>query len=128
MALSTEIDLRTVEVDSNGKVLTEDEVHRLRILAGLRELGGLTVQDDAIRFEGTKLILPEQYSGRVEAAIDYLRQYIKDQSETYAFKRKYNYRPWDGASAFQRAMKKTFGTSGIGKKIETFFGDFPPST
>lgn len=122
----TDIDLRTVEVGKDGKVLTEDEVHRMRILAGLRELGGLTVQDDAIRFEGTKIVLPEQYSGRVEAAIDFLRQYIKDQSEKYSFSRKYNYRPWDGAAAFQRAMKRTFGTSGIGKKIETFFGDFPP--
>jgi transitional endoplasmic reticulum ATPase len=122
----TDIDLRTVEVGKDGKVLTEDEVHRVRILAGLRELGGLTVQDDAIQFEGTKIILPEQYSGRVESAVDFLKQYIKDQSETYSYNRKYTYRPWDGAAAFQRAMKNTFGTSGIGKKIETFFGDYPP--
>lgn len=122
----TDIDLRDIEVGHDGKVLTEAEVNLARTLTVLRQLGSVHVQDDAILFEGTKIVLPEQYSGRVEAAVDFLKAYIKDQSETYSFKRKYTYRPWDGAAAFQRAMKLVFGTAGIGKKIQTFFGDIPP--
>lgn len=123
---ATDIDLRTVELGHDGKPLTEAQVNLAKTLHVLRALGSVHVQDDAILFEGTKIVLPEQYSGRVEAAVDFLKAYIKDQSETYSFKKKFNYRPWDGAAAFQRAMKMVFGTAGIGKKIQTFFGDIPP--
>src|SRR5687767_14796522 len=99
---STDLDLRTVEMSHDGKTLTEAEANLAKTLHVLRALGSVHVQDDAILFEGTKIVLPVQYSGRVEAAVDFLKGYIKDQSETYSFKKKFNFRPWDGAAAFQR--------------------------
>lgn len=107
-------------------VKTENQRLQEEILAKLAELGGLRVQNDAIRFEGTHFILPENLAGRVEDAIEFLEDWRDSQEEEYEYGREYQYRPWDGASAFDRAMKKVFGTSGIGQKTRTFFGTYPP--
>ena len=41
-------------------------------LRALEALGGLTVQDDALVFEGDKFILPDMYEGRPHKAVEFL--------------------------------------------------------
>lgn len=105
---------------------TENQRIQEEILATLSKLGGLRVQDDSLIFEGTKFILPANMAGRVEDAVEYLQDWQEAQEETYNYGREFRYRPWDGAAAFDRAMKRVFGTGGIGKAIRTMFGSYPP--
>lgn len=110
--------------------MTQAEASKVAILGLLGALGGLTVTDDSIEFKGSKIILPEQYEGRIPQAIDYLDRYYKSQEKKYGFNKTFNYRPWDGAHAFQMVMKELFGTTGIGKNVPpTFFSpERPPQT
>lgn len=96
------------------------------ILAALAKLGSKSVQDDSLIFQGTKFVLPEHFGGNVAPAITFLENWKKRQEESFGFTREFPYRPLDGAAAFERAMKRVFGTSGIGKAQETFFGRQPP--
>jgi len=109
-----------------AKISQADQV-RMAIIASLEVLGGLTVTDDDILFDGDKIVLPGTYEGRVGDAIDYLERYEKSQTGHCTFQRKFNYRPWDGAHAFDAAMMKNFGTAGIGKAQVSFFGTNPPA-
>lgn len=115
-------------VAKNGeKPLTEQELRKLQVIAALDELGAMLVQEDeAIQFQGDKIILPQQYSGQLDKAAKDILRIHKDQQETYEFGRNFNYRPYDGAAAFQRAMKRVFGQAGYGKRTVTFFGSYPP--
>lgn len=106
--------------------ITENERLQEKILATLSELGGLRVQDDALRFEGTQFILPATMAGRVGDAVRFLMDWQSSQEEEYGYGREFKYRPWDGAAAFDRAMKRVFGTGGIGQAIRTMFGSHPP--
>lgn len=107
--------------------MTEQEAATAAVLKALTDLGGHLVQEDeAILFKGEKFVLPGQYSGRLDKAARDLLRIHEDQKETYSFGRNYNYRPYDGAAAFQRAMKRVFGQAGYGKKTVTFFGSYPP--
>lgn len=99
---------------------------RNAILAALDELGGLTVQEDSLAFRGTEIILPESMRGSVSDAIEYLQEWKEQQEETFEFSRTYPYRPFDGAAAFDRTMKRIFGSSGIGKATYSFFGRQAP--
>lgn len=109
------------------EAVSMDEQIRDTTLAVLRELGGLTVTDDSIRFVGDKIVLPEAYEGRVPDAIRFLERYMEDQEETYNNSHIFKYRPHDGAHAFQAAMLKHFGTAGMGKATYSFFfGKNPP--
>lgn len=110
---------------SSDKTTHADKV-RAALLDTLAALGGLNVTDDDIRFEGSKIVLPETYQGRVPDAILYLKNYVKAQENHYEYSRTFKYRPWDGANAFQNAMMKLFGTTGIGKATVTMFGSNPP--
>ena len=103
----------------------QDEI-RDQILARLDELGGITVTDQTITYTGDKIVLPANFEGNLDGAIKYLEEVRDNEEQTYDFTRSYNYRPWDGAAAFSRAMQRVFGTSGIGKTIHTFFGSYPP--
>lgn len=107
-----------VVTDTQRKKTHIDEQTQLRlgIMALLEELGNLTHDtEDGIEFKGDKIVLPSTYEGDVMAAARYLRDYHKAQELHYEFSRSFNYRPLDGAHAFQAAMKKTFGSVGIGK-------------
>lgn len=118
---------KDIELDAKGHVRSEAQIALDKVVDALYQLGGQQQQDDSIEFIGTKIILPETYAGRVPDAIRYLQKYEKDQTETYEFSKVFNYRPWDGAAAFQRAMKGLFGTAGIGQKTYGLFGqEFPP--
>lgn len=101
---------------------TATEQIRDALLETLAQLGGLTVPDDALIYEGTRFVLPAAMSGDLDAAIDYLEDYKEQQTTKFDFGRKFLYRPYDGAHAFQRAMKRVFGTVGIGKSTFDMFG------
>lgn len=106
--------------------LTENQRIQGEILDTLAKLGNLRVQDDSLIFEGTRFVLPETMAGRVEDAVEFLEDWQRAQEERYSYGRTFNYRPWDGASAFDRAMKRVFGTTGIGAPTRTMFGSYPP--
>lgn len=103
---------------------TAKERREREILERLAELGGAQVQDDAITFEGTKFMVPKTMTAK--EAVRFLKDYIKQQEEEHRFNRTFNYRPWDGAHAFQSALKKVTGTTGLGKKTFSLFGSNPP--
>jgi ATPase family protein associated with various cellular activities (AAA) len=117
-------DVATADVPAPVK--TDNQKLQEEILEKLSQLGGLRVQDDAILYQGTKIILPLQMNGRIEDAIDYLRDWKESQEEEYEYSRVFKYRPWDGAAAFDRGMKRLFGSAGIGQRTRTFFGSYPP--
>jgi transitional endoplasmic reticulum ATPase len=103
---------------------TEYERQTQALLDALAKVGGQRVEEDALIFEGKKLILPETMSA--EEAIDFLHAWLHAQNQPQAFNRKYNYRPWDGAHAVNSSMKKVFGTAGIQRAVWSFFGMEPP--
>lgn len=107
--------------------LSPAEVQRRGIIALLGSLGGMAVTDDSIEFTGTKITLPAQYEGKVTEAIDFLRRYHVSQEKQYGFNKTFNYRPMDGAYAFNAVMRQMFGTTGIGKNVPaTFFSPEKP--
>lgn len=108
--------------------LTAAQVQKAAIIALLGELGGMAVTDDSIEFTGTKIILPEQYEGKILDAVKFLERYHASQEKTYGFNKTFNYRPWDGAYAFNAVMKQMFGNTGIGKNIPAtmFSPERPP--
>jgi hypothetical protein len=121
------VDLMKVASNGNGKpALTEHERQALAIMAALDELGQHRVGEDDLVFEGTKFVLPASMDGHIDAAVKYLVDYRDQQENKFDHSRTFNYRPWDGAAAFQRAMRRVFGSSGIGLKTPSIFGDIPP--
>lgn len=105
---------------------TQIEKEHAEILRVLAQLGGNLVQEDALIYRGKQMILPETMEGDIDAAVDYLQDYKEQQETETEFSRTFRYRPWDGANAFQVALKKVFGSTGIGKPIVSFFGRTPP--
>jgi len=108
----------------SGTVLTGDEKTRQQLLAVLDELGSGAVGDDSIAFEGTKIILPASLAGPggLQEAGKFLHDYEEQQETKFEMSREFPYRPYDGAAAFDRAMKRVFGTAGIGKSWRDMFG------
>lgn len=106
--------------------MTDADRVKAAILASLDELGGLSVAESDLIFEGDKMILPATFDGRIEDAISYLEDWKEGQTAKYNFSRTFPFRPWDGAHAFQAALMKHFGNTGIGKVTQTFFGSYPP--
>jgi hypothetical protein len=96
------------------------------ILARLAELGEFTTGEDSLVFEGSSFVLPESMRGDIKGAIKFLRDYEQQQETHFAFTKEFLYRPWDGANAFQNAMKRVFGSTGVGGAIKTMFGEIPP--
>lgn len=105
-------------------MLTELETERL--LETIAELGGKTIKEDDIAYEGTRLIVPVDWRGDLGKAIDFLRKKIKEDDEEAVFVRRYNYRPFDGAICAFRAMRKAFGMV-HGQATYSFFGKRPPA-
>lgn len=101
---------------------TVNDKVRDELLATLAKLGGLTVGDDALIYEGTRFVLPAHMSGNIDSAIKYLADYQEQQTKKFQFSRKFLYRPYDGAHAFQLAMTRLFGTAGVGKSTYDMFG------
>ena len=110
----------------NAPKATEQAKTAKAVLAALDALGGQAVGEDSLVFEGTRFILPASMDGDVAGAVKYLQNWDKQQNTKFRFSRSFRNRPYDGAAAFERAMKRVFGTSGIGKEIKSFFGTNPP--
>lgn len=111
---------------NNGNVVTtalappqpgESEQERVMkgILDQLDQLGGMSVSEDQVTYQGNRIVLPEVAEGNLGAIITYLKELEKAQEKVVAFHRTFACRPWDGAAAFQRTMQRLFGTTGIGK-------------
>jgi ATPase family protein associated with various cellular activities (AAA) len=118
--------LETIRTDAIPAEMTEHDRQAAQILAALDQLGKTRVGEDGLIFRGTQFILPETMRGQVGSAIRYLKDYEEQQENEFQFSRQFNYRPWDGAAAFQRAMRRVFGSSGVGVPIKTFFGKVLP--
>lgn len=104
----------------------EQTAMRASILAALDRLGGLSVQEDSLVFQGDRFVLPAAMEGSVESAISYLVEYRNQQEEVYQYSRTFPYRPMDGAAAFDRTMKRVFGSTGIGQATYSMFGGRRP--
>jgi hypothetical protein len=102
-------------MSDNNAARSALEETRKEVLKTLEKLGRVQVGDDDLVFKGTKFVLPEQMSGDIPGAVRYLVDYQEQQEAEFDFSRTFNYRPWDGAAAFDRAMIRVFGSSGIGK-------------
>lgn len=107
--------------------ISEEEMTKAQILARLEQLGGDVAQDDALRFEGKAFILPEMFKGNLNGAAQYLRDLDDQLNTVHAFPKVFRYRPNDVAHALGKALKKVFGTTGLGKETVTMFGRTPPT-
>lgn len=125
-ALETILQDLGVQVDkpkSNAKASKDKKT----LLAALAALGGQTIQDDALEYSGDKFILPKQYESRpISAVIEFLEAYDAEQNNRFEINRKFNFHPYDVANAFQRTLKRLFGTTGFGKAQYSLFGRTPP--
>lgn len=123
--LATLLDSVQEEKD-RAKGPSKEQQLRDAISSMLAHLGGLTVQDDSLLFEGEKFVLPAQYEGKIESAIDFLINYKKQQQQPHNHRRSMPYLPYDGAHAFMQVMKNITGTTGFGVTKYTFFGPQHP--
>lgn len=115
------------EIQADAKVSVAEETRiRTEILATLDRLGGLTTQADGLTWEGDRFVIPSRFSGNVGKVIDYLEEYRQSQETEYSYVRRFPYRPWDGAAAFDRAVQRVTGGAGIGMATWSFFGKNPP--
>jgi len=105
---------------------SHQEKVRDAVLARLEELGSITIGEDDLIYEGSRIVLPKHMEGDIPGTVRFFRDYEEQQNTSFNFSRTFNYRPWDGANAFQNAMKKVFGTTGVGRSTMTMFGPTPP--
>jgi transitional endoplasmic reticulum ATPase len=96
---------------------------RKETLALLETLAGERFNEDDITYEGTKLVIPERMTAR--DAISTLESHMAQMETHTTWTRKLKARPWDGAAAFERAVKRVTGTVGVQKGA--FFGMVPPA-
>ena len=115
-------------VDANAAnvvpVKSAEEEARDRFRAGLASLMGSAMNDDSVTCAGTRFVLPAQFAGEggLGRAQDFLRDYEKQQGEEFEFSRTFPYRPYDGAAAFDRAVRLMFGSAGLGRVTYGMFG------
>jgi transitional endoplasmic reticulum ATPase len=107
--------------------ITAEDMKRAEILARLEQLGGEVAQDDALKFEGKEFVLPKMYDGNILGAAQYLTALDEQLNTTHSFPRTFRYRPNDVAHALGKALKKVFGTTGLGKETFGFFSTTPPT-
>lgn len=105
---------------------TAEQINRDKILAALDQLGGLSVQEDSLKFEGDAVILPASMEGDVRGAARWLEDWAKSMETTFEYSRAYNFRPLDGAAAFDATMRRVFGMTGIGQATYSMFGRQAP--
>lgn len=104
---------------------TATKSEKAKILATLTSLGGAQASDDDLEFKGTRLVVPKAWS--VDKAVKVLQRYKQSQEQITTFSRSFRYRPWDGAAATARALKRVTGFSGLPKAMRSFFGSTPPA-
>jgi len=118
----------TSNVVTGKVVVTKAEQDQQHLLDALTALGSDAVGEDSLRFEGEEIVLPATLAGPggLDKVIQTLRDIQRQQEKEFDFSRTFSYRPYDGAAAFDRAMKRVFGTAGIGKSWWSFFGEHRP--
>src|SRR5215204_453515 len=79
-------------------------------LEALAKIGGLLTTEDDVVFTGTKFVIPETVGDLYEAA-KLLRARADDEENEQNFSRTFPFKPWDGAAAVARAVKRVFGFS-----------------
>jgi transitional endoplasmic reticulum ATPase len=90
------------------------------VLGELARLAGTQLADDQIARRGTELVLPQDMEP--QEAIPFLEEYVERMESSTDFERTYQYRPFDGAVALNRALLRVFGTTGIPQSQWSFFG------
>jgi hypothetical protein len=132
MSRRTERDLLDPEVmraeldrlSASVRPKTDEEMLQEKVMAELGRLGGSRITEDTIERSGTKFVLPETMT--TQDAVVFLQQFNEQQEAYHSFSRTFRYRPIDGAAAFERALKRVFGTTGIGRRQFSFFGSTLP--
>jgi transitional endoplasmic reticulum ATPase len=109
-----------------NRPMTEQEKITASLLEKLDALGERNVTEDSLVFDGTQFILPKQMEGKIDEVVDFLQEWDEQQNAEYEFVGTFPFKPADGAAAFSRAMKRVFGTTGIGKAQYSIFGKQPP--
>jgi len=103
-----------------------DTKARAKVLVKLTELAGASFHEDDITREGTRLVIPARMTPM--EAVKTLEAHIKAEETLIMMSRTFKARIWDGAAAFERAVKLVTGMSGVGKPTDLgFFGSVPPS-
>jgi transitional endoplasmic reticulum ATPase len=95
-----------------------------QLLQVLEDLGDKRTTDDDVTYEGTRFVIPQTMTAK--RALEFLQHHVEQQEEVHSFIRTFNFRPWDGAAAVHRALRKVTGTTGLGKAQMSFFGSTPP--
>lgn len=124
--MTDEIARQLIEMNEQLRPKSPQDLATEAVLAQLDKLAGDQLSDQTVIFQGTRFVVPEALEGNLEAAVTFLDQIREAEETEFEFTRTYPYRPWDGAAAFQRAMLRVFGTSGVGKATFSFFGTQPP--
>ena len=93
------------------------------LLDSLAELGGKLTAEEDIVSQGTKYVIPE--NADLKKAIAFFNEKVQEDQKNMSFSRTFNYRPWDGARATMRALKKAFGMVAQ-RGTPSFFGEDPP--
>ena len=93
-----------------------------QLLAVLAKLGGQTVQEDDIRYEGSSFVIPASMD--IDDAIRYLSTKQMAGREKVSLHREYRYLPNDGAVCATRALKRSFGMT-IQVPTQTLLGSEP---
>lgn len=95
------------------------------LLTKLAEVSGAAFQEEDLTYEGDRLVIPAGKSA--EWAVQTLENHMRASQKVTRYTRQFKFRPWDGAAAAHRAIKKLTGTSGVGKATWSFFtGSTPP--
>lgn len=105
---------------------TVGEMMAEEMIAHLEALGGKMAGQDAIVYDGEQFRLPESMRGNLAAAEARIKEIRESEESKISFTRQFNNRPDDGCVAFSRAMNMVFGTQGVGKSIQTMFGERKP--
>ncbi|MFF6988379.1 AAA family ATPase [Streptomyces sp. NPDC010273] len=102
--------------------LSQEEAVRNAAMALLAQVGGKTITEKDLVFEGAKFVLPAQYEGKLNEAIGFLQRWQEQQSKTHEYNKTFQYRPYDVAHALTLALTEVFGTSGMGESWRDMFG------
>lgn len=89
-----------------------------RALTALEELGGKFTSDEEIRHEGTAFVLPATMT--LSEAASFLYRKADEEEESTRFARTFRFRPWDGAVATVRALKRAFGMVNVTGTVGLF--------
>lgn len=103
--------------------MAKKDANELKVLRALADIAGETFTEDDIVYEGSRLVIPASMSAT--QALKTLERHIQAMEEINSFSRTFQFRPWDGAAAVVRALKKVTG-SVIPTATYSFFGKQPP--